>query len=69
MGLRFEPENTNKWWELALAWKWPHEGFTLGYDFIQPNEDQDSNNLFFSLLIYLGPISIIYSWGDENWEL
>ena len=69
MGLRFESENTGKWWELMLSWKWPHEGFTIGYDFVQPHKDQDPGMLFYALLIYLGPLSIIHNWGDENWSL
>ena len=69
MGLRFESENTGKWWELMLTWKWPHEGFTIGYDFVQPHKDQDPGMLFYALLIYLGPLSIIHNWGDENWSL
>jgi hypothetical protein len=45
MGLRFDSESTGKWWELLMAWKWPHEGFTVGYDFIQPNETQLNSNM------------------------
>jgi len=69
MGLRFDSEVTGKWWELLLAWKWPHEGFTIGYDYIQPNETQDPEVLFCAILIYLGPLSIVYNWGNENWRL
>ena len=30
-------KNREKWYELLLNFKWPHNGFTLGYDIIQPD--------------------------------
>jgi len=61
MGLRFDNENTGKWWELLLAWKWPHEGFTIGYDLVPPYEQPENGLYYYSVLIYLGPLSLIYN--------
>ncbi|MDB4378301.1 hypothetical protein N9Z41_00885 [bacterium] len=66
MGLRFDSENTGKWWELLLAWKWPHEGFTIGYDLIHPDEQPENGLYYYSVLIYLGPLSIIYNFGNHD---
>lgn len=67
--IKFDKENDGKWWELLIGWKWPHEGFTLGYDLIQPNIEQDPEVLYYGFLLYLGPLTIIYNWGNENWRL
>jgi hypothetical protein len=70
MGVKFEYENEDtKWWEVVLGWKWPHQGFTIGYDFILPNKDQDPELIHYSALVYLGPLTIICNWGDINWRL
>jgi hypothetical protein len=34
MGFRFDSEQNGKWWEFMLGWKWPHQGFTIGYDLV-----------------------------------
>lgn len=69
MGTQHDSEPTGKWWELLLSWKWPHEGFTVGYDIVEPNNTQDPEMLYYSALLYLGPLTIIVNWGNENWRL
>jgi len=60
-------ENENdKWYEILVAWKWPHEGFTIGYDFIEPTESDTAKYLSFNL--YLGPLSILINWGKHSWN-
>jgi hypothetical protein len=56
----------DKWWEISLAWKWPHEGFTLGYDLIEPIEEDTTK--YYSIIVYLGPLSIIYHFGKHSWN-
>lgn len=69
MGLRFDSDNTGKWWEFLMSWKWPHQGFTVGYDLVVPEEQNEENSMtFFTVLIYLGPISLIYNWGNHDWD-
>ena len=58
-----EYKNT-KWHSISIAWKWPHEGFTVGYDIIEPNPEDIT--LYYSFVIYLGPLSIIYNWGNHE---
>ena len=67
--IRFESDNSGKWWEFLMSWKWPHQGFTVGYDLVVPEEQNEENNMtFFTVLIYLGPISLIYNWGNHDWD-
>jgi len=67
--IRFESDNSGKWWEFLMSWKWPHQGLTVGYDFVQPTEQNEENSMtFFTVLIYLGPISLIYNWGNHDWD-
>ena len=68
MGLRFDSDNTGKWWELILSWKWPHQGFTIGYDFIMPDEQPENGLYYYSVLVYLGPLSIIYNFGNCDYD-
>jgi hypothetical protein len=56
----------DKWWEISLAWKWPHEGFTVGYDLIEPIEEDEMK--YCSFILYLGPVSIIINWGNHSWN-
>ena len=66
--MRFETFNTGKWWEIMLGWKWPHQGFTLGYDIVQADEQHEENELaVVTFVLYLGPLSIIFNWGNYNW--
>jgi hypothetical protein len=68
MGFRFDSEQNGKWWELELGWKWPHQGFTIGYDLVEPHEQPDENGMiYYTFLLYLGPLSIMYSWGNHYW--
>lgn len=66
--MRLENENTGKWWEIMIGWKWPHQGFTIGYDLVLPDEQPDNGYTYFTFLVYLGPVSIIYNWGNHNWN-
>ena len=69
MGFRFESEQNGKWWELMMGWKWPHQGFTIGYDLTNPSEPIEENEItYFAFLLYLGPVSIIYTWGNHDWD-
>ena len=69
MGFGYNSEEDDKWWEFLLAWKWPHQGFTIGYDLIEPNEQAPENEMaFYSVLLYLGPLSVIYNWGKHSWN-
>jgi len=45
-------------YELLVNFRFPHEGFSLGYDIIPPNESEDYNSFF----LYLGPITLILNW-------
>ena len=56
----------NEWWEISLAWKWPHEGFTVGYDLIEPIEEDEAK--YFSFNLYLGPLSVLINWGKHSWN-
>lgn len=67
--IKFESDNSGKWWEFLMSWKWPHQGFTVGYDLVVPEEQNEENSMtFFTVLIYLGPISLIYNWGNHDWD-
>ena len=47
-----------KGWELLFNFRWPHEGFSIGYDLVPSTEEEP----YFSVLLYLGFITIIYNW-------
>jgi len=66
--IKYESENSGRWWELLLAWKWPHQGFTFGYDLVQPDEQPDNGLYYASFLLYLGPLSIIYNFGNSDYD-
>ena len=70
MGFRYDDDSENgKWWEFMLGWKWPHQGFTIGYDFVEPEENHKDNEMvYYTLLVYLGPLSLIYNWGNPKWD-
>ena len=50
--LNFEDD---KFWEIQINLKWPHQGFVFGYDLIPADEEVDYN----SVLIYLGFLTIM----------
>lgn len=52
-----------KWWEFSLNFKWPHEGFNIGFDLFQPTSLQPAYELY----IYLGLVTFIFHWGNKNW--
>lgn len=58
-----------KWSILELGFKWPHQGFALGWDIETPNQQQDPEQLYCRIAIYLGCFTVIYTWGDTRWEL
>jgi hypothetical protein len=70
MGFRYDDDSGNgKWWELMMGWKWPHQGFTIGYDLVEPHEQPEENEMiYYAFLVYLGPLSIIYNWGNHDWN-
>ena len=70
MGFRYDDDSGNgKWWELMLGWKWPHQGFTIGYDLVEPNDQPQENEMtYYTCLLYLGCLSIIYNFGNHNWD-
>ena len=69
MGIKFENGGAGKWNELIVGWKWPHQGFTIGYDFVEPEENHKDNEMvYYTLLVYLGPLSLIYNWGNHKWD-
>jgi len=55
--------NDGKWWEFAINFKLPHQGFTVGYDFYQPTKDTPAAEVY----VYLGFFTLILLWGNENW--
>ena len=42
-------------YEILINLKWPHEGFSLGYEIVPPNEDEP----FTTILLYLGFLTLI----------
>ena len=49
-------------WELTIGFKWPHEGFTIGYDFVSSDEETEFN----SILIFLGCFTIIFDFEQMS---
>ena len=47
-----------KSWELLINIRWPHEGFSIGYDIIPYNEEEP----YYSVLLYLGLVTLIINW-------
>jgi len=66
MGLGYNSEDSDKWWEFLLGSKWPHQGFTLGYDLIEPDEEDEMKYYGFNL--YLGPFTLMFNWGKHSWN-
>tara|TARA_R110000803_G_scaffold23343_2_gene57385 strand:- start:3055 stop:3252 length:198 start_codon:yes stop_codon:yes gene_type:complete len=65
MSLNYENGNSGKWHELAIGFKWPHQGFTLGYDFIMPYEQDESIDYnCTTIMIFLGCFSIVFNYGN-----
>lgn len=66
MGLEFRKENN--WYEILINLKWPHEGFTLGYDIIQPDQQvfEVEDSEYVTICLYLGPITLILNYGITN---
>ena len=67
--IEFNDENDTKWWSFELGWKWPHEGFTIGWDIIEPYDDPDYSypeDIYYTVVLYLGPLSLIYKWGKNE---
>ena len=45
----------DSFWEISINFRWPHQGFSIGYDLVQADEEVDYN----SILIYLGFLTIM----------
>ena len=43
--------------EFLINFRWPHEGFSVGYDLISGTEEEPYN----SVIIYLGFLTFIYN--------
>jgi len=43
-------------WEISIGFKWPHQGFALGYDLINATEDEPYN----SVILHLGCFTIMF---------
>lgn len=55
---------SDTFWEVALNFRWPHEGFSIGWDIFNPDEQDD----YTTVKIYLGLVTVIIEWGkDGNW--
>ena len=69
MGFRYDDDSGNgKWWELMLAWKWPHKK-KIDYDLVEPNDQPQENEMtYYTCLLYLGCLSIIYNFGNHDWD-
>ena len=55
MNLNFE---NNKFWELALNFRWPHEGIMVGYEIIPP----ESLINYYTVKIHLTFFTVIIEW-------
>lgn len=45
----------DSFWEISINFRWPHQGFSIGYDLVPSDEEVDYN----SILIYLGFLTIM----------
>jgi len=52
----------NFYWELLFNFRWPHEGFSIGWDIFNPDEIND----YTTVRIYLGFLTIIINWGEDD---
>jgi|TARA_R110001592_G_scaffold362414_1_gene676144 hypothetical protein len=66
MGFKFDNEEKGRWSEFAVGFKWPHQGLTIGYDLVEPHTEEEIR--YYSILLYLGPITLIYNWGNHDWN-
>ena len=57
MSLNFDD---NSFWELALNFRWPHEGLILGYEVIQA--DKLCN--YVTITIHLAFVTILIEYGE-----
>jgi len=42
-------------WEILINLKWPHQGFTVGYDLVPADEEEQYN----TIMLFLGFLTII----------
>ena len=49
----------DSFWEISINFRWPHQGFSIGYDLVPSDEEVDYN----SVLIYLGCITILFDFN------
>ena len=52
---RLDFNEDGKEWELLFNFRWPHEGFSIGYDIFPADENVD----FVTIYVHLGLLSII----------
>ena len=57
MNLNF---NDNSFWEVAINFRWPHEGFMFGYEIIPPGGACN----YTTVVLHLSLFSIIIEWGE-----
>mgnify|MGYP005992920473 CR=1 FL=1 len=43
-------------WQFLVNFRWPHQGFSIGYDLINATEEEPYN----SVMIYLGCLTVIF---------
>ena len=69
MGFKIDNKEKDKWYEIMVGWKWPHEGFTVGYDLIEPNQNPEPDEMLYcAFLLYLGCVSVVFNWGKHSWN-
>ena len=47
-------------WNLTLRFVLPHERLLVGWQYLQPDE----NDNYYSIYLYLSIISVEFNWGD-----
>ena len=47
-----------KSYEFLVNLKWPHEGFSLGYEIVPYTEEEP----YYTVMIYLGLVTLIFNW-------
>ena len=46
------------YWELLLTYRWPHEGFILGYELLEVDQDYSYN----TIILHLGFVSFEFNY-------
>lgn len=53
---------TNKFLEVLFNFRWPHEGFSVGWDILPPDEVEN----YYTVKIYLGILTVILHFGEDG---